>query len=108
MRGRSTIGPAERQALFRPFEGRSGILLAVSGGADSTALLVLAAQWRDEGGATPLVVATIDHAIRPESAAECEKVAVLARRFALPCRILRWDGDKPSTRLQERAREARH
>jgi tRNA(Ile)-lysidine synthase len=108
MRGRSTIGPAERQALFRPFDRRSGVLLAVSGGADSTALLLLAAQWRDEGGATPLAIATIDHAIRPESAAECDKVAALAHGFALPCRVLKWEGDKPSTRLQERAREARH
>ena len=53
---------------FRPSEP---IGLAVSGGPDSLALLLLAAEAR------PLKVeaATVDHALRPESRAEAEMVA---------------------------------
>jgi tRNA(Ile)-lysidine synthase len=100
-------GLSGRPGLFHLFEGRRGVVLAVSGGTDSTALLLLAARWRDEGGAVPLSVATIDHGLRPESVGECARVAALAARYGLRCRILRWEGSKPSSRLQERARQAR-
>ena len=37
---------AQAEALFRPFVHTSALVLAVSGGPDSTALLMLAARWR--------------------------------------------------------------
>lgn len=61
-------------------------LAAVSGGADSTALLVA---LRLLG--VPLVVAHIDHALRPESATEAGHVAGLAEALALPCACVRID-----------------
>jgi tRNA(Ile)-lysidine synthase len=101
------IGPDELAALFRPFERRRGVTLAVSGGADSTALMQLAARWRDAGGATPLFIATVDHGIRPEAAAECARVCLMATRLNLPSTVKTWSGAKPSSRLQESARAAR-
>ena len=40
-----SVGEGEANALFRGLEDLPGLVLAVSGGPDSTALLVLAARW---------------------------------------------------------------
>ena len=89
-----------------PLRGETALLLAVSGGPDSTALLAMAAEW-----ATPkpkLYAATVDHGLRPEGAAEAAAVARLCARLGVPHETLVWEGEKPSVRLQERAREARY
>jgi tRNA(Ile)-lysidine synthase len=88
-----------------PWKGEPALLLAVSGGPDSTALLVMAAEW---SGGPSLHAATVDHALRPESAAEAADVARLAARLGLPHVILRWEGEKPCTGLPARARKARY
>jgi tRNA(Ile)-lysidine synthase len=88
-----------------PLGGEPALLLAVSGGPDSTALLLMAAGW---AGGPALHAATVDHGLRPESAAEAQVVADLCAKLGVPHRTLRWQGDKPATRLQERAREARY
>ena len=78
------LGGAESAALFdRWFAPRGHVLLAVSGGADSTALLVLAAEWADKRAAPKLSVATVDHALRPEAADEIAAVARIAADFEL-------------------------
>ena len=82
------------------------LLLAVSGGPDSTALLLMAAEW--EAPKPKLYAATVDHGLRPESAAEAEAVARLCAEAGVPHTTLRWEGEKPSARLQERAREVRY
>ena len=94
--------------VFASLRGRKGLVLAVSGGPDSLALMLLAAQWRAEGDAPPLHVATVDHGLRPDSAAEAQKVAEWAQAQNLSHQILVWSGAKPARRLQERAREARY
>jgi len=83
--------------------------LAVSGGADSTALMVLAAGYararsRDLGTITVL---TVDHGLRPEAAAEAVAVAAVAARLGLAHVTLKWTGEKPDTGIQEAARFAR-
>lgn len=79
--------------------------IAVSGGPDSLALLLMAAEAR------PLLVeaATVDHALRPESRAEAEKVATICEHLGVPHAILSasWDS-KPGTAIQERARTLRY
>jgi tRNA(Ile)-lysidine synthase len=98
---------AEIAALFAPLRAARAALLAVSGGPDSVALMLLAAEWAGQG--TPkLAVATIDHGLRPGSRGEAEAVAAWAQSLGLPHHILTWDGEKPKTRIQERAREARY
>ncbi len=64
-----------------PRKRRIGI--AVSGGADSTALLVLLAECRDALD-FEAVVLHVDHGIRPDSASDARFVRALARRFNLP------------------------
>jgi tRNA(Ile)-lysidine synthase len=83
--------------------------LAVSGGADSTALLVLAARWRKTLEQGPrLVAVTIDHGLRPGSGQEAAAVAQLAASLGVEHRTLCWRGTKPSTGIQEAARKARY
>ena len=91
----------ELVALAGPDLGRVGI--AFSGGPDSLALLLLAA------AAFPnrIAAATVDHQLRPESAAEAEQARALCDRFGIPHRTLKVEvGTEPS--LQASARTARY
>jgi tRNA(Ile)-lysidine synthase len=94
--------------LFAPLATASGLLLAVSGGPDSLALLLLADRWRRRGEAPPIAVASVDHGLRPEGAGEVAAVAALCERLGLPHRALLWRGPKPRVGLQEAARRARY
>jgi len=112
------FGRAELASLFAVLAGRRGVVLAVSGGPDSTALLVLFDRWRQNvrascagaapAGPPPAVVATVDHRLRPAAAAEAAAVAELAGRLGLAHRTLVWDGAKPAADLQAAARAARY
>ena len=103
------ISAAEATTLFHLLARARALVLAVSGGPDSTALLVLAARWRAARERGPkLLAVTIDHGLRPQSAREARAVAKLARSLGVPHRILRWRARKPEAGLQESAREARY
>jgi tRNA(Ile)-lysidine synthase len=106
------LSAAEAKRLFQPLANASALVLAVSGGPDSTALLLLAARWsarrRNRKIAPKLLAVTIDHGLRPQSAHEARAVKRLARALGVPHRTLRWQGKKPPTRLQETARAARY
>lgn len=96
-------------AAFDDLAEFRGLLLAVSGGPDSLALMWMAAKWAVGRGAAPnLRVATVDHALRPGSRAEAEHVGTVAQDLGLPHRILSWEGPHPRQGLQARARAARY
>ncbi|WP_285295127.1 tRNA lysidine(34) synthetase TilS [Aureimonas altamirensis] len=84
-------------------------MLAVSGGADSTALLHLAAMARAHLADPAIHVVTVDHGLRAESADEARSVERLCRSYGLPHRTLRWHhrGGR-SGNLSAAAREARY
>ncbi len=103
----------EASALFSGLENLRGLVLAVSGGADFTALLLIAARWAKElekrrDHPPKLIAITIDHGLRAESAREAAAVKRLARQLGVPHRTLHWRGVKPKTGLQEAARTARY
>ena len=105
----AAVADGETNALFRGLEDLPGLVLAVSGGPDSTALLVLAARWAKRLERAPkLIAVTIDHGLRPEAAHEAAMVKELARRLGVPHRTLHWRGEKPQNGLQEAARFARY
>lgn len=94
----------EALELLAPYPS---LLLAVSGGPDSVALMLLCAQWSLRSS-REIAVATVDHRLRKESRAEAEAVGRWAHDLGYAHHLLTWDEEKPSTRLQERARQARY
>jgi tRNA(Ile)-lysidine synthase len=103
------VSPAEAAHLFADLAHHRGLVLAVSGGPDSTALLLLVARWRATLARGPkLLAVTIDHGLRVESTAEARAVRRVADALDVAHRTLRWTGRKPSTGLQAAARAARY
>lgn len=103
------VSDTEAAALFADLADSPSLVLAVSGGPDSSALLWLAARWRGRTNRGPrLLAVTVDHGLRPESGREARAVKRLAATLGVDHRTLRWLGDKPKTGLQEAARAARY
>lgn len=101
--------PKELQELFEPIKNHKSIGLAVSGGADSLALMVLVRRWLGTRSAGPkIVVYTMDHGLRAEAANECENVEKIACQYGFEVRTLVWRGIKPTNGIQAAARHARY
>ncbi len=82
--------------------------VAVSGGADSLALMVLLAEWACRAGKPPPVVLTVDHGLQPGSAAVARAVLESAAAAGLEAHCLLWRGAKPKSDLEAEARAARY
>jgi tRNA(Ile)-lysidine synthase len=105
----SPISASEAKRLFADWKTMPALVLAVSGGPDSIALMWLAARWRRALTRGPqLFAVTVDHGLRPEAAREAREVKRLAQSLDLPHRTLRWTGAKPKTGLPAAARSARY
>jgi tRNA(Ile)-lysidine synthase len=106
--GPKPVTAEEFDAEIDKFDLRAPFALAVSGGADSLALMFLAADWaKRHRTATPLAI-TVDHGLREGSAKEATTVASWARTAKVPHAILKWEGKKPSQNIQAAARDARY
>src|SRR5882672_2020797 len=106
---KSPISARDAKMLFADWKSAPAIVLAVSGGPDSIALMWLAARWRRALARGPrLVAVTVDHGLRTEAAREALQVKRLARTLDLPHRTLRWTGAKPKTGLPAAARSVRY
>ena len=105
----SPISAQHAKRLFADWKGAPAIILAVSGGPDSIALMWLAARWRRALSRGPrLIAVTVDHGLRAEAAAEARDVKRLARTLDLPHRSMRWTGAKPKSGVPAAARAARY
>jgi tRNA(Ile)-lysidine synthase len=103
------IGDAEACALFEDLAAEPALVVAVSGGPDSTALLHLMARWRATLQPAPhLVAVTVDHGLRQEAKREAAAVKRLSEKLGVAHVTMRWTGEKPSTGIQEAARTARY
>jgi len=105
----SPISVQQAKDLFAHWRAAPALVLAVSGGPDSLALMWLAARWRRALSRGPrLIAVTVDHGLRPEAAREARDVKRLAQTLDVPHRTLRWTGAKPNTGLPAAARAARY
>ena len=105
----SPISARQAKALFADWKHAPGLVLAVSGGPDSIALMWLAARWRNALSRGPsLLATTVDHGLRPEAAREAREVKYLARQLGIPHRTMRWSGEKPKSGVPAAARAARY
>nr|WP_083901585.1 tRNA lysidine(34) synthetase TilS [Azospirillum sp. B4] len=98
---------ARLMAPLGPFETAPVLAVGVSGGRDSLALTLLAHRWAQARGGR-IQAFTVDHALRPESAAEAAQVARWLAARGIDHAILTWEGPKPATGLQAAARQARY
>jgi len=90
--------------LGAPWPGAIG----VSGGGDSLALMLLAADWAKREKKPAPVVLTVDHGLRSESHKDAEHTRKLAKDAGLQAHILAWKGAKPSSDVEAEARAARY
>lgn len=103
----------ETQHIFQKFSTLSRvdapIVIAVSGGSDSVALLRLYTEFAaaNLNISKPHCV-TINHGLRKEAAEEAHFVASICRALGCSHKTLHWEGVKPQSHLQASAREARH
>lgn len=95
------------RSCFRGIPTDAPVIVAVSGGSDSLALLLLANAWARESGAELLAV-TVDHGLRQEAAAEAAFVASVAAGLGIEHVTLGWEGEKPAFGIQEAARTSRY
>lgn len=92
---------------FAPFESAPHLAVAVSGGADSMALALLAADWaRARGGR--ITALTVDHGLRPEAATEAMQVAAWLGARGIIQHTLCYEGTRPRGDVQAMARAARY
>ena len=94
-------GPAAALARAMAAAPPGPVGVAVSGGGDSVALLLLLAAIR------PVAAVTVDHGLRPEATAEAAAVARLCADRGIPHAVLPWRGWTGRGNLQAAARAAR-
>lgn len=104
MGGGVVIGPAPLACMREACAGLARVGVAVSGGGDSVAALVLAVEAL---GAGRVAAVTVDHGLRVEAAAEAAGVAALCARLGVAHDVLRWDGRAARGNVMEAARRAR-
>jgi len=90
-----------------PFETRPALAAAVSGGADSLALALLARDWAAAHGGTVLAL-VVDHGLRAGSAAEAVLTVARLAAHGIAARLIPINGLARGPGLAARARAARY
>lgn len=105
----SRLSPQEAADNFlRRLPTSCRLLVALSGGGDSTGLLAALSGAAETYPGITLHSATVDHALRSGSAAEAQAAHLLSRKLGVSNVILKWAGEKPASGIQAAARDARY
>lgn len=94
-------------AALGPFETNPALAVAVSGGADSMALCLLAHGWA-RARAGRVLALIVDHGLRDASSEEAARTASWLAARGIESEVLPWVGDKPASAIQARARAERY
>ncbi|MEM8539450.1 MAG: tRNA lysidine(34) synthetase TilS, partial [Pseudomonadota bacterium] len=85
------------------------ILVAISGGSDSTALLVGFQEYLSQMHvAVDIVAVTVDHGLRANSALEAEQVGALCDNLNIRHVVKKWQAPESASGIQAAARNARY
>tara|TARA_B100000780_G_scaffold13535_1_gene9135 strand:- start:250 stop:1284 length:1035 start_codon:yes stop_codon:yes gene_type:complete len=97
--------------IFKKFSSslmiNEDIAVAVSGGPDSLALAYLTKCYSIKNK-IKVKYFIVDHKLRKESSLEAETVKNILNKIGVSCKILKWNGKKPSKNIQAEARDKRY
>ena len=97
--------------VFKEFSSsliiKEDLAVAVSGGPDSLALAYLAKCYSIKNKIN-VKYFIVDHKLRNESTAEVKTVKSVLNKIDINCKILKWNGNKPSKNIQAIARDKRY
>jgi tRNA(Ile)-lysidine synthase len=97
--------------IFKEFENSLGnkknLAVAVSGGPDSLALAYLTKCYSIKNK-IKVKYYIVNHKLRKESSLEAEVVKKVLKKIDIHCKILNWNGKKPSKNIQASARDKRY
>ena len=97
--------------IFKEFSSsliiKEDLAVAVSGGPDSLALAYLAKCYSIKNK-IKVKYFIVDHKLRKESSLEAKTVKEILKKIDINCKILKWNGKKPSTNIQAEARNKRY
>jgi len=97
--------------IFKEFSSsliiKEDLAVAVSGGPDSLALAYLAKCYSIKNK-IKVKYFIVDHKLRKESSLEAKTVKKILKKIDINCKILKWNGKKPSTNIQAEARNKRY
>jgi tRNA(Ile)-lysidine synthase len=97
--------------IFKEFSNslmvKEDLAVAVSGGPDSLALAYLAKCYSIKNK-IKVKYFIVDHKLRKESSLEAKTVKSILKKIDINCKILKWNGKKPSKNIQAEARDKRY
>jgi len=97
--------------VFKEFSNslivKEDLAVAVSGGPDSLALAYLAKCYSIKNKINVRYF-IVDHRLRKESSLEAKTVKNILNKIDVDCKILKWNGKKPSKNIQAEARDKRY
>jgi len=97
--------------IFKEFENsldtKKNLAVAVSGGPDSLALAYLTKCYSIKNK-IKVKYYIVNHKLRKESSLEAEVVKKVLKKIDIHCKILNWNGKKPSKNIQASARDKRY
>ena len=97
--------------VFKEFSNslmvKEDLAVAVSGGPDSLALAYLAKCYSIKNK-IKVKYFIVDHKLRKESSLEAKTVKSILKKIDINCKILKWNGKKPSKNIQAEARDKRY
>ena len=88
-------------------ESRSGLAVAVSGGPDSLSLAYLAKCFALKNKVDNKYY-IVNHKLRKDSSKESIIVKNKLKKAGIDCKILKWNGKKPTSNIQSQARDKRY